>query len=316
MKGKQIRQITDGSIIVALYGMIFRLSRFTGGQVEYTFSFFMPLPLAIYGYKYDFRKSFIPFVATVILSFFLSANPFNGLFVVLPLTFSGCILGSILIKKNIKPIYSILIIGVFSALVEVLSSVLFSQILGIENIFEDITNLIKDFERIIHINNGDFVIIQALMEGLIPSIIIIISIMSSLTTYLLFVVLIKRIFKEELNKKIMQFFSLDNLIPKSFTLVYCFIVLLAIFSLIYFRYSDGILRVLFIVLINLSFIIGTIYFYFGLKTAALWISLNNKKWLIIIELLLILILPVLFVIVGILDNFLGLQAKIYTNSKK
>ena len=37
MKGKQIRQITDGSIIVAIYGMIFLLSRFTGGQIEYSF---------------------------------------------------------------------------------------------------------------------------------------------------------------------------------------------------------------------------------------------------------------------------------------
>ena len=70
MKGNKIRQITDGSIIVAIYGMIFLISRFTGGQVEYSFSFLLPLPLAIYAYKYDFRKSLIPYVATVIVSLF------------------------------------------------------------------------------------------------------------------------------------------------------------------------------------------------------------------------------------------------------
>lgn len=311
MKGKQIRQITDGSIIVAIYGMIFLLSRFTGGQIEYSFSFIMPLPLAIYSYKYDLKNSLIPFVATILLSFFLSANPFNSILIVMPLVFSGGLLGGVLIKKNVKPIYSILIIGIFSGLMEVLSAIVFSNILGMENIFNDISNLLKDFEKIIHINSGDFVIIQALMEGMIPSIIIVISLMSSMTTYLIYVILIRRIFKGEMNKQLLQIFSLNNLIPKPFTAFYCLVLLGSFLGVVFFRYSEGFFRVLLIVLINASFIIGAIYFYFGLKVAALFINFTKKKFLIIFEFAFIFIFPPLFTIIGIFDNILGLQTKIY-----
>lgn len=311
MKGNKIRQITDGSIIVAIYGMIFLISRFTGGQVEYSFSFLLPLPLAIYAYKYDFRKSLIPYVATVIISLFLSGNPFSGLFVVLPISLSGCLLGGILVKKKIKPIYSILVMAIFSALVEVLSTVAFSSLLGMENIFADIENIIRDFGKIIPINDRDFPIIQALMEGIIPSLILIVSLLSSLTSYLLFVVLIRRIFKEEFNKEILHFFSLDNLLPKSFAILYCLIVIASVCGLIFFKGSQGILRILIIVLINISFVVGTIYFYFGLKVMALLIKITNRRWLLIIEFVLLIFVPWLFVIFGIFDNFFNLQTKIY-----
>lgn len=311
MKGKQIRQITDGSIIVAIYGIIFLLSRFTGGQLEYSFSFLMPLPIAIYGYKYNFKKAMVPFVASVILSVFLSPNPFNSILIIMPLVFSGVLLGSVLIKKNIKPIYAIIIMGLLSSVVEVLSTIAFSHILGMENIFSDISNMIKEIESIIGINSGDFVVIQALMEGLIPSIILIISLMSALTTYLIFVILIKRIFKEELNKKILQFFSVDNMIPKFFTFIYCLVAITSIFSLLYFRYSEGILRVLFIVIINFTLIVGAVYLYFGLRVVALYIKMKKMNALIVLEFMLIIIFPIFFVIIGILDNFMGLQLKIY-----
>ena len=59
MKAKQIRKITDGSIIVAIYGLIFLVSKFLGGQLEYNLSFLMPIPLAIFAFKYDLLSNMI-----------------------------------------------------------------------------------------------------------------------------------------------------------------------------------------------------------------------------------------------------------------
>ena len=77
MKAKQIRKITDASVIVALYGVIFLLSRFLGGDLEYSISFLMPIPLAMYAYKYDFKTSIIPLVAGTVVSFLLSGFILN-----------------------------------------------------------------------------------------------------------------------------------------------------------------------------------------------------------------------------------------------
>ena len=51
---KRVRQITDGAIITALYCVLFVISRFTGGGLEYNLFFVLPLPLALYAYKYDY----------------------------------------------------------------------------------------------------------------------------------------------------------------------------------------------------------------------------------------------------------------------
>ena len=126
MKSKQIRQITDGAIVVALYGLIFLISRFAGGQLEYTISFLMPLPLAVYAFKYDFKKALVPFAAGIVLSFLLSINPLNALVFNVPYLFIGALLGGILIKRGIKPIYSILIVAFVVAITEVLGTVIFS----------------------------------------------------------------------------------------------------------------------------------------------------------------------------------------------
>ena len=302
MKGKQIREITDASIIVALYGIVFLLSRFLGGQLEYSISFVLPLPIAIYAYKYNFKKSLVPFVATVIISIFLTSNPFTSIFIILPITFSGTILGGILIKKNVTPIYSILILALFSSVMEVLSGIVFSKLLGVDNIFVDISNTINEIGSLININTGDFVVIQAFMEGLIPSIIITISLLSSLTSYLIFIILIRRIFKDEIKGKILEFFSLDSFIPKSFTIAYCLVLIASLFACLMFKSSEGFIRILYIILINISLIVGVMYFYFGLKLVAMFIRNLNKKWLLIIEFILILVAPFLFVIIGVVDN--------------
>lgn len=311
MKAKQIRQITDGSIVVAIYGLIFLLSRFMGGQLEYSVGFLMPLPLAIYAFKYDLKTSVIPFVAALVVSLLLSVNPLNVLVFNLPYLFIGSLLGGILIKKEIKPIYSILIIALITAVTEVLGTIVLSKLLGIENILVDIQNIVFKIEEVFGVNSGAFGIIQALLEGMIPSIIVIISLMNSLVTYLIFILLASRIFKCKFNNKVIEIFSLNNMIPRWMSIIYILVVILSTVSLFLFDKSEGVLRVIFIVLINMSLIVGAIYLYFGIRVSSLYIRYLNKKWLVLIEFLLVLLVSPFFVILGLLDNFFSLQTKIF-----
>lgn len=311
MKAKQIRQITDGSIVVAIYGLIFLLSRFMGGQLEYSVGFLMPLPLAIYAFKYDLKTTVIPFVAALVVSLLLSVNPLNVLVFNLPYLFIGSLLGGLLIKKEIKPIYSILIIALITAVTEVLGTIVLSKLLGIENILVDIQNIVFKIEEVFGVNSGDFVIIQALLEGMIPSIIVIVSLMNSLVTYLIFILLASRIFKCKFNNKVIEIFSLNNMIPRWMSIIYILVVIFSTVSLFLFDKSEGVLRVIFIVLINMSLIVGAIYLYFGIRVSSLYIRYLNKKWLVLIEFLLVLLVSPFFVILGLLDNFFSLQTKIF-----
>ena len=314
MKAKQIRKITDGSIIVAIYGLIFLISRFLGGQLEYNLSFLMPIPLAIFAFKYDLKNSIVPFVASIVISFLLSINPLNVLVFNIPYLFIGSLLGGLLIKKEFKPINSILILTLITSITEVLGSIALASFLGFENIFVDIQNMTLEMEKLFGVNTGDFAIIQALMEGLIPSIIIIISLMNSLVTYLLFVILVKRIFKYNFSSKVLSFFSLNNLIPKWISCLYILICISSFSLLPLFFESEGALRVLIVILVNLTFIVGAIYIYFGIRVASLFIKLKNKKSLLILEFVLLIAFPIFFVIVGLVDNFISLQTKLYNKS--
>lgn len=314
MKSKKVRQITDASVIVAIYALIFLLSRFSG-ELIYSITFLLPLPLAIYGYKYDFKKSLIPFIASIAISFLVVTNPISVLVINIPYLLIGLLLGGLLIKKDIKPIFSILIITAVTIISEVLSSVILYNLLGLENMYADIEIFIDQLRNLFGENEGVFVVIQTLLEMIIPSVIVVVSLMSSLTTYLLYVVLLTRVFKYTVGNNLLQIFSLKNLINKWISLVYVVILISGIVGVFFVFNSDGVIKILLMILINSAIIFGAVYLYFGLKVSAIFIKYIKKPWLIIIEFLLILVCPLLFVILGLLDSFFSLQEKIHNKIK-
>ena len=315
MKTNQIRKITDASVIVGIYGVIILISRFLGGQLEYNLSFLMPLPIALYSYKYNVKHSLIPFVSSLIISFLFSANPISALVFIFPYLLIGIILGGILVKKDIKNVYGILIITVISAIVEVLTSLVFYKALGFENIFIDLQNIVLDLEKFLGQNNWDFALIQALLEGLIPSIIIVISLLSSITSYLMFIILCTRIFKVTLTKNSMDFFTLKNNIPPTLTGIYIICCITSLIVIPYFSNALGLVRIMYTVVLNITIIAGVFYWYYGIRVAALLIKLSKQRWLIIVEIILIFFATPVFVLLGILDNIFSLQEKIYIKMK-
>ena len=68
---KNLRYITDGALIVAIYAIFLLVCRFFSNGLEESVYFILPIPLIIYGSKYNLKDSLIVLLATIGLSFLL-----------------------------------------------------------------------------------------------------------------------------------------------------------------------------------------------------------------------------------------------------
>ena len=66
---KNLRYITDGALIVAIYAIFLLVCRFFSNGLEESVYFILPIPLIIYGSKYNLKDSLIVLLATIGLSF-------------------------------------------------------------------------------------------------------------------------------------------------------------------------------------------------------------------------------------------------------
>ena len=309
----RVRQITDASIICAIYCAFFLLSRLSGSLLEYDLFFVLPIPIALYAYKYGFKISIIPLFATTILSVFICTTPFSSFVYILPSLLIGSIFGGILIQTKMKAVFIILIITGIALVSEILSSIVLSSMLNIENIFKEIewiVNGIAELAPKLNLFGFDVPFFQAILEGLIPAILILISLIDAVLIYLLFNLIIMK-------TKMFRFYVKRQ--PFSFMvapiwLSISFIILLpiAVFSFMHFEDENMVVHVLYIIAINVFLIFSLIYVYFGMKTAILFTRYVNKGWLIIIVYLFVLIPPfqLFLILLGVIDSFYGISKRI------
>lgn len=308
----KIRQITDASVIVALYAIFLLISRLTGSLLESDLFFIMPLPIAIYAYKYDLKTTLIPFVSASIIAIFLCTNPINALVYVLPGLVIGSIHGGLFSKIKINRWLNIFILTLLSSITEVLSAVVLSNVLGVENIFDSINyivNLINDGLSSMNISSFNLTLLKSIMQGLIPSIILIISLMDAVVFYLLFILFIQRtkIKKDDFDFK--EKFNFNSQSPV-FGVIYIFIVIASFISVSFYAKSEGFLYILFTVIINAFVILSFVFAYFGYKFLILVARIYNKKWLIIIAMLGVIILFPIVAFIGVIDNIGQISVKL------
>lgn len=313
---KKVRQITDASIIVAIYCVFLLISRMTGSLLEYDLFFVLPIPIALYAYKYGFKISTIPLVSTTLLSIVICTTPFSSIVYVLPSLFIGALFGGVLIKTNLKSIYIILIITGIALVTEILSSIVLSSILGIQNIFmeiEEIVNIMGDWLPRLHVNNIDLPFFQAVLEGIIPSTLIIISLLDAVLIYLLFnlIVLKGKMFRFYAKKPTLSFINA----PKWLSILYIILLPLFFYSLMNFSEENKTLHIIYIILINAFVVLTMVYIYFGVKVSALFSKFHRKNWMIIIIYLCVLIPPfqLLLVAIGLFDSFYEMNRNLIDN---
>ena len=315
----RIRQITDASVIVAIYCAFFLVSRLSGSLLEYDLFFILPIPLALYAFKYGFRISFIPLFATTILSIFICTTPFSSFVYILPSLFIGALFGGVLIQTKMRSVFIILIITVIALISEVLSSIVLSSILNIENIFKEIewlVGVISEWASKLHIFIFDIPFFQAVLEGLIPAILIVVALVDAILIYLIFNLIIMR-------TKMFRFYAKRQpfsfaVAPLWLTVSYIVLLPIAVFSFINFENDNMFLHILYLIAINVFFIFSLVYVYFGMKAAVLFSRAINKGWMIIFVYLFVLVPPfqILLVLLGVFDSFYGMSRRIIDRIKK
>ena len=153
----------------------------------------MPVPVALYAYKYNFKIGLVPSISTFLISFLISTNPISSLVYIFPAMLIGILYGGVLVKSNLRPIFNILIVTGVCLISEVLSSIVLSSILGIENVFLEIQGMINTLSGILSkldINIINLTFMQAILEGIVPSLLVIISLIDAVFIYLLFMIFI------------------------------------------------------------------------------------------------------------------------------
>src|SRR5574344_152804 len=94
------KQLVQGALFVAIYGVFFLISRFLGGMLESFCFFLLPLPIAIFTFNYGFKKAFIPYIAIGILG--ILWNPISTIFYVLTANVLGVVYGEMMRRDKSK----------------------------------------------------------------------------------------------------------------------------------------------------------------------------------------------------------------------
>ena len=93
---KKVRYITDAAMVTALMGVLLLISNLTGGAIVSGLTFILPVPIAIYGLKYDWKKAIIPAVATILIGILIN------MLVVIIFSVAFIILNNLVAKKKQK----------------------------------------------------------------------------------------------------------------------------------------------------------------------------------------------------------------------
>lgn len=302
MKNKtNVRKITDGSIIVAIYLLFLICSKMIGGLFEQWLFFLIPLPLCFYGYKYSFKENI--FVATTIfIVSFIIIDPFTTLMYVLPCLLIGSTYPPIL-KRKLKYIIEIALITFFFLISEILTSTIFGYIFNYD-IIEDTKLLVNSIVSLFNIASSEF--IEAILISVIPSTLLLTSILQGILLSIILRIMLIRLHNIKSSFKFQLSFES---MPKIIGVIYLFLLPLIANSIIKIPNKDS-LFLIYSTILN----IGTIYTFFiiyqGMYLISKYTFYAKKHYLFFISIALLFICPLIILIIGILQSTLTLSNKI------
>ena len=120
-------KITTGAMIIAIFAMLLILNRQTGLFFEEFFVYLLPLPMAIYTALYDWKYGQMVFIGMTAFSFIFGG--FTTIFYAISSSLIGLVFGTMVCRKA-DPTKMLIIIMVFSAVSNVISSVALASLFG------------------------------------------------------------------------------------------------------------------------------------------------------------------------------------------
>ena len=168
-----VRKITEGAMIAALYGVILILNRQFGGLIETMFFFFMPIPFVVYSARYGFKSSLAVCAAVFFLAF-MFALP-QTLFYLFTAMMAGISYGS-LVRRQVRNgilLWTVIFVAIFSQLITtVVLASFFGYDLALQ--FAEIGEMLSllDTQLVVNIpeNLGFFMMTAVILIGILTGI--------------------------------------------------------------------------------------------------------------------------------------------------
>lgn len=135
----QVRKLTEGAMMCALFGAVLMLDRQLAGMFEMYYLFVLPIPIALYGAKYGFKNCLVAAVSILFLTLMI-ASP-TGIFFALMSVTVGTAYGA-LVHKKAKNGVLIIVTMLLTIVTEILSCLVLASFFGYSIVEE--AALIKD----------------------------------------------------------------------------------------------------------------------------------------------------------------------------
>lgn len=294
----KLKYLTDAAMTTAIAIAILLISHVTGLEIEELFPFLIPIPVALYTMRYGFVKGLIPMIAISSLS--LAHNPLHGLFFVLSGNLIGLLYGLSLYKTKKQGVHvTIAVLG--SVVINVLTMLVFSQLLYGYSIYDEISSVLQAlFQKIPELNEETKIMVEAISKGLVPSIIAIMSLLEGVLFHYVTLLLSKRIFQHETDQ-----FSFQKIrFPLIVNILFCVVSVIVFGTIVLYQQFPSWLRTLWEILLNVIITFSLVYLLISLVYFSRLAREKNKMWIYLLACLFIVLFP-LHVINGVVQSFIS-----------
>ena len=308
---KKVRYITDAAMVTAIMGVLLLISNLTGGTIVSGLTFILPVPITIYGLKYDWKKAIIPAVATVLIGILI--NMLVGLLYVLPSVLVAVIYSFVLKWQTPKLSLKIGVMFLGSLLVNVLTTIIFSKALFGYTIIEDTTALANEMvtmlSKIIAISDWMSKALTMLLVSVIPATIVVTSIIEAILTYFVISLVSEKLLKIQLGAFVL---SLNIAVPKLATYIIFPLALISLFFINSIVEYDtfGFVQVIVTIGLNIFVILMLAYLIEALVLCSLYFSKINKRYLLILPLIGMFVFPIALIVLGFLDSIFNYRYRL------
>ena len=308
---KKVRYITDAAMVTAIMGVLLLISNLTGGAIVSGLTFILPVPITIYGLKYDWKKAIIPAVATVLIGILI--NMLVGLLYVLPSALVAVIYSFVLKWQTPKLSLKIGVMFLGSLIVNVLTTIIFSKALFGYTIIEDTTALANEMvtmlSKVIAISDWMSKALTMLLVSVIPATIVVTSIIEAILTYFVISLVSEKLLKIQLGAFVL---SLNIAVPKLATYIIFPLSLISLFfinSIVEYE-TFGFVQVIVTIGLNIFVILMLAYLIEALVLCSLYFSKINKRYLLILPLIGMFVFPIALIVLGFLDSIFNYRYRL------
>lgn len=308
---KKVRYITDAAMVTAIMGVLLLISNLTGGTIVSGLTFILPVPITIYGLKYDWKKAIIPAVATVLIGILI--NMLVGLLYVLPSVLVAVIYSFVLKWQTPKLSLKIGVMFLGSLLVNVLTTIIFSKALFGYTIIEDTTALANEMvtmlSKVIAISDWMSKALTMLLVSVIPATIVVTSIIEAILTYFVISLVSEKLLKIQLGAFVL---SLNIAVRKLATYIIFPLSLISLFFINSIVEYDtfGFVQVIVTIGLNIFVILMLAYLIEALVLCSLYFSKINKRYLLILPLIGMFVFPIALIVLGFLDSIFNYRYRL------